>query len=155
MKLLFPKSMLYRGTLKCKYNTKNKRVIIFNVQWKWLPKLDPRQEKKITLYLCCRFLVFFLQIWVNSSILKSYIFFFMSDSYKMKKTQAAFWSGTGQMELYNKKKVTIKRSVGWWNHVVYCKKRKKKVGTGPMNNKKKLVLQYFNRFLYIYKNNVN
>lgn len=154
MKLLFPKSMLYRGTLKCKYNTKNKRVIIFNVQWKWLPKLDPRQEKKITLYLCCRFLVFFLQIWVNSSILKSYIFFLCPIHTKWKKRKLHFDQARVRWNCIIKK-VTIKRSVGWWNHVVYCKKRKKKVGTGPMNNKKKLVLQYFNRFLYIYKNNVN
>lgn len=48
------------------------------------------------------------------------------------------------MELYNKKNVTIKRSV---DEIMYFIVRNgKKEGTGPTNNKKKLVLQYFNRF---------
>lgn len=156
MKLYFQKACYTRGTLKCKYNTRNKRVIIFNVQQKWLPKLDPRQEKKLRSTSVAVFLIFFFRCTDLSEFIYSqfiHLFYDRSIQNPKKKTQAAFRSGTGQMELYNKKNVTIKRSV---DEIMYFIVRNgKKEGTGPTNNKKKLVLQYFNRFFFIRKCELN
>lgn len=61
-----------------------------------------RKKKKLRFTSVAVFSVFFIEDlseFIYSQII--YIFFFMTDRYKMKKTQAAFRSGTGQMELYN------------------------------------------------------